>query len=195
MDYSGAETEYRATAFEVKAVDRRQRIIAGFAAYHSNLDRVQDIIDPQASAKAVAGLDLKRVGVFVGHKTDRLSVGRPLRIEAQPQGLYTETLIRPGPSGDDVLAAAEFEHQSGSALGMSIGYRVRAHKYERGPEGKSIRRILDYQLVEYSYCDRNTTANPEAVTLGVKQADARWEAPPADYPDLGAFYAATEAVP
>lgn len=156
------------TALEIKTVDRRQRLISGFAAYHSNVDRVADIIDPSASVKAVNRLSSPAdVAVFVGHQANTLPVGIPQKIEATPEGLYTETYILKGPVGDNLLDVAEDLMAHGQKLGMSIGYQPLSAKPERS-SGKLVRRLMDYGLQEYSYAASQMIANPRALATGVK---------------------------
>jgi len=155
-------------AFKVKTVDVGQRIISGWAAYHNNVDRVDDIIEPSASVKAVARLKSPAdVGVFIGHDLSRLPVGVPVKIEAYPEGLYVETKIFEGPTGDDLLGAARGLRESGGSLGMSIGYRLHDGRRDR-VNGKMIRRITDYSLHEYSFAASQAIANPSALVTGVK---------------------------
>lgn len=154
--------------FTVKTVDLGQRIIAGWAAYHGNIDRVDDIIEPGASVKAVARLKSPaQVGVFVGHDMSRLPVGIPVKVEAHPEGLFVETKIFDGPTGDDLLGVARGLHAAGQSLGMSIGYRLLDGKRDR-VNGKMIRRITDYSLHEYSFAASQAIANPSALVTGVK---------------------------
>lgn len=170
-------------AFKIKTVDFGSRVIAGWAAYHGNLDRVADIIEPAASVKAVARLKAPSdVGVFIGHDLGRLPVGVPVKIEAHPEGLYTETKIFEGPTGDDLLGAARGLREHGQSLGMSIGYRVHDARPDR-VGGKSIRRLTDYSLHEYSFAASQAIANPAALVTGVKiggsmytvrEMDGRW---------------------
>ena len=162
MDYYGA-------TLELKSVDFSQRIISGYAAYHNNLDRIHDVISPQASVKAVARItDPSSIGVYIGHdETHQLPVGIPLRIQATPQGLYTETKIKPGPVGDDLLQTAHFMQANGQPLGMSIAYYTKAaHRMQ--VEGKVARGIDDYELRHYCYAANQVVANPMALAPSVK---------------------------
>lgn len=160
--------------FQIKTVDFGQRIISGWAAYHSNVDRTADIIEPAASQKAVARLTSPSdVGVFIGHDMSRLPVGVPIKIEARPEGLYTETRIFEGPTGDDLLGAARGLRAEGKSLGLSIGYRVHDARPDR-VAGKSIRRLLDYSLHEYSFAAQQAIANTSALVVGVKTGDGMY---------------------
>jgi hypothetical protein len=155
----------------IKAVDLEQRIISGHAAAHSNLDRVRDVIEPQASVKAIRRLaNPASVAVFIGHQHDSLPIGIPIKIEATPEGLYTETLIKPGVFGDDLLQTARFLQEHGQPLGMSIGYQTEASRPDR-LNGKMIRRILDYSLKEFSFAANQMIANPKALVTSVKAGD------------------------
>lgn len=164
MDHFGAE-------LQIKSVSD-QRIISGWAAYHSNVDRVADIIEPGASQKAVARLtDPSTVGVLIGHDMSRLPVGVPIKIEARAEGLYTEVKVFDGPTGDDLLGAARGLKAAGRSLGLSIGYRIRDARPDR-VNGKAIRRLLDYDLIEFSYASQQAIANDKALVVGVKTGGA-----------------------
>lgn len=155
-------------SLEIKTVDSLQRIISGWAAVGSNIDRVRDIIDPRANQKAGARANPSQVAVYIGHQAaTTLPMGVPVVIRAEGKGLYTETLVKPGPFGDDLLETARFLQQHGQTLGMSIGYRVRDARPDR-VDGKTVRRILDYELIEYSFASSQAIANPEALVTGVK---------------------------
>lgn len=161
LSYFGAD-------LELKTVDVGQRIISGYAAAHNNIDRVRDIIDPAASVKTVRRLGKPAdVAVFIGHDSTALPVGIPQKIEATPTGLYTETYILRGAAGDNLLAVAKDLQDHGESLGMSIGYRTMDSRPDR-VQGKMVRRILDYDLKEYSYGASQVIANPAALVHAVK---------------------------
>jgi HK97 family phage prohead protease len=162
--------EYLSADLEIKTLDVPRRIISGYACVHNTVDRVHDVIDPTASAKAVARLgNPADIAVFVGHDTKSLPVGIPQVIEATPQGLYTETYILKGRDGDNLLATAKDLLDHGQSLGMSIGFKTRDSRYEpAGAAGKKVRRLLDYELKEYSFAAAQAIAHPEALVASVK---------------------------
>jgi hypothetical protein len=164
--------EHFAADLELKTVDVPQRIISGYACIHHTPDKVHDIIDPIASAKAVARLGSPSdVAVFIAHDTQSLPVGIPQTIQATPQGLYTETYVLKGPVGDNLLAVAKDLQEHGQSLGMSIGYKTKDSRYEQtGPSGKQkrVRRLLSYELKEYSFAASQAIAHPEALVSAVK---------------------------
>jgi hypothetical protein len=168
------QLDYCQADLELKTVDLSQRIISGYACVHSTVDKVHDIIDPSASAKAVARLGSPSdIAVFVGHATNTLPVGIPKVIEATPQGLYTETYILKGSEGDNLLAVARDLLEHGQSLGMSIGYKTKDSRHESigGPgAGKTrrVRRLLDFELREYSFAAQQAIAHPEAIVSAVK---------------------------
>ena len=163
----GGGVDHLGATLELKAVDIQQRIISGYAAVCSNLDRVGDIIDPAAFTKCLSEKAPGDIAVFIGHKTDTLPVGIPVKLQADGKGLYSETLIKPGPIGDDLLQTAAFLQRHGRSLGMSIGYRTRGSKMER-VNGKLVRRLMDVDVAEYSFAASQSIANPEALVVGVK---------------------------
>jgi HK97 family phage prohead protease len=162
--------EYLSANFELKTVDLPQRIISGYACVHNTVDRVHDVIDPIASAKAVARLGSPAdIAVFVGHDTKSLPVGIPRKIEATEQGLFVETYILRGSAGDNLLAEAKDLMDHGQSLDMSIGYRALQSTPERAGT-KTVRRLLDYDLREYSFAAAQAIANPMALVSAVKTA-------------------------
>jgi HK97 family phage prohead protease len=196
--------DHLGAALELKSVDISQRIISGYAAVCSNLDRTNDIIDPGAFTKCLTEKAPGEVAVFIGHQTDTLPVGIPVLLKADGKGLYSETLIKPGPVGDDLLETAAFLQRHGRSLGLSIGYRTRDSKLER-VGGRMVRRLLDVDVMEYSFAASQSIANPEALVVGVKaakqaseyhieqQADGWHVIDDDDGDDLGTFDSETEA--
>lgn len=153
------------TAFEVKAVDGEQRIVEGYASAFGNVDRVGDVIDSTAFDRTLREKPPGDVGVFIGHQHADLPIGQALEIRPDAKGLFTRTLVLDGPQGDQLLAAARK-----GLLGMSIGYTARAARPDQ-VQGKTVRRLTDIDLVEYSFAAKATIANPQAVITGVKHAD------------------------
>ncbi len=186
---------------EVKAVDTSQRVITAYAAVAGNLDRVGDIIDPGAFKTCLAEKPPTDVSVFIGHKTDDLAVGVCRAWQFDGKGLLTETKVFDGPAGDNLLANVRGMMAVGRQVGASIGYRTRKSAPERY-DGKLVRRLLDIDVMEYSFADSNAVANQQALVLGVKvvgdyrieQRDDGWHViEPADGDDLGT-YESEEAV-
>ncbi len=166
LDYFGAE-------ISLKTVSLGRRLISGHAAAHHNIDRVRDIVDPGASAKAVSRLGAPSdVEVLIAHNQQSLPVGIPQRIEATPQGLYTETYVLKGPAGDNLLAVAKDLLDHGLTLGMSIGFKTHDSRMEQTARGR-VRRILDYELKEFSFASRHAIANPLALVSDVKSRQGR----------------------
>lgn len=155
--------DHLAATFEVKAVDHGQRLIDGYAAVFGNLDRAGDVLDVKAFDRTLRERQPTDVAVFVGHQHADLPVGEALELYPDAKGLFTRTHVLEGPLGDQLLSAARK-----GLLGMSIGYFAREHKPER-LNGKTVRRLLDVDLVEYSFAAKATIANPEALIVSVKQ--------------------------
>lgn len=155
-----------ATALEIKQVSE-QRIISGHAAAWS-LDRVGDVIEPTAFTKTLSEKAPADVAVFIGHNSAALPVGIPLVIRPDEKGLYTEVRVFDGPEGDNLLAVARGLKAHGQTLGLSIGYRVRDSKMERTAGSQMVRRLLDIDLIEFSYAAKQSIANPAALMTSVK---------------------------
>lgn len=163
-----AEVKTLRTDFEIKSVVPEQRIIEGYAAVGGNLDRVGDIIDHAANVKA-AMTPPGDIGVFIGHQSADLPIGRCLELRAVDGGLWTKTYVFPTSRGDDLLQTAKALQDAGSALGLSIGYRTNDYTHERR-DGKMARILKSYQLAEYSYAAKQVIANPRALVTSVKSA-------------------------
>ncbi len=181
--------DHWAGMLELKTVDVSRRLIAGYAAVHSNIDRVGDIIDPGASVKAVAQITdpARDVAVFIAHNSAALPIGLPQLIQATPKGLYTETYVLKGAAGDNLLAVAKDLQDHGHALGLSIGYKTQDSRRQMAGT-KMARRIMAYSLKEYSFAAAQAIANPEALVTAVKSMSAGMDS-------AGGFIIPANAVP
>lgn len=163
----GGGVDHLGVTLEVKSVDTSQRVITAYAAVAGNLDRVGHIIDPGAFTKCLSEKAPTAVSVFIGHKTDDLAVGVCQAWQFDGKGLLTETKVFDGPAGDNLLANVRGMMAVGRQVGASIGYRTRKSAPERY-DGKLVRRLLDIDVMEYSFADSNAVANQQALVVGVK---------------------------
>jgi HK97 family phage prohead protease len=196
--------DHLGVTLEVKSVDTSQRIITAYAAVAGNLDRVGDIIDPGAFTKCLQEKPPTAVSVFISHKTDDLAVGVCQAWQFDGKGLLTETKVFDGPAGDNLLANVRGMMAVGRQVGASIGYRTRKSAPERY-DGKLVRRLLDIDVMEYSFADSSAVANTQALVVGVKagkqaseyhvaqQADGWHVIDDDDGDDLGTFDSQAEA--
>jgi HK97 family phage prohead protease len=168
------QTSHFGAAFEIKTIDESQRIISGYAAVIGTMDRGRDIIDAKALTATLTEKKPADVAVFIAHKADALPIGIPLVMRLDAKGLYTETKVKPGPVGDDLLETAKFLQEHGQPLGLSIGYYARKSAYEVGPDHKTARRLLDIDLMEYSFAPHQTIMHPDAVMTGVKTMNGHY---------------------
>lgn len=164
--------DHLGTSLEIKTVSFPDRTIEGYAAIFGNADRLGDIIDPAAFTKTLSEKPSSAVDVLIGHNALSLPVGVPIEIRADGVGLWTKTLIKPGPVGDDLLHTAEFLRQNGRKLGMSIGYRARDRRPERKAGGGYVNRLMDIDLSEYSFASDRMTVNPLATVTSVKAGES-----------------------
>src|SRR4029077_13419987 len=161
------ETKVLPLAFTVKSVDRKLRIIEGYAST-PDLDNGDDIVEANACKFA----DPTDVGVYIGHdwRLGALPTGVPIEIRQDTKGLFTKTRIFETARGDELLTVAEESLAIGKPLGQSIGYptdSVEASFERKG--GKMIRRISSLELKEFSYTPM--PMNEKAVTTAVKARD------------------------
>jgi HK97 family phage prohead protease len=156
---------------ETKTVNASQRIIEGYAATWHGPDRVGDIIDQKAFTRTLREKKASDIAVFIGHNSTALPVGICLEAKPDDYGLWTKTLVAPTPAGDNLLGTAKFFHDQGQKLGLSIGYNTRDYRYDK-LEGKTVRRLLDVDLGEYSFAAPMVVANPMALSTAVKSRSA-----------------------
>lgn len=150
------------TRVEIKAVDTTQRLIEGYAAAFSNLDRTGDVIDKGAFDRTLK--ENTDVVAFIGHDSSKLQVGEAISIKADADGLLTTTSVYNTADGDALLEVARRRLARGKTLGMSIGYRTVKQK-----QVGNTRHLLDVDLVEYSFlASPDFAANPLATVTGVK---------------------------
>jgi uncharacterized protein len=129
------------------------RTITGYAAAFNNIDKVRDIIHPGAFKQTING---GRVKVGYNHT---YIIGKPVVMQEDSKGLYTESYISDTPRGNEVLQLVK----DGVLDTMSIAYEP--VKYD--DDAKGIRHLRELKLYEYGVVD--FAANDDAVVTGVKQ--------------------------
>lgn len=130
------------------------RTIMGYAAVFNNVDSYKDIIEPGAFKKTLE----ERAGkVKVAYNHGQL-IGRPLVMQEDAKGLYTESVVSKTAKGDEVLELIK----DGVITDMSIQYRTILEK----TEDNGIRRLIELKLYELGPVDFG--ANELAELTGVK---------------------------
>lgn len=159
-----------AATFEIKAVRSKERIIEGYASVYGNVDLGADVVKSGAFSDWLTKHQPADCLVFIGHDYKRLPVGVPITIREDGLGLFCSTKIFDGPSGDDLLAAAEGLASAGKSLGMSIGYTIEPGGYQYTKvDGQSVRELSKLGLREFSYTP--IPMNPAAGVTSVKDDD------------------------
>jgi HK97 family phage prohead protease len=137
--------KHQTLALEVRSVDESQRIIEGYANAFGVTDSYGTRWTPKTFERTIRE-EGAQARAFIGHDVSGLPVGKPVEMRIDETGLFTRTLISPGPQGDDLLAKAKFFHEQGAPIGMSVGFRsVRSHT-----EG-GVTVFDDVELREYSF--------------------------------------------
>lgn len=129
------------------------RTITGYAAYFGNRDKVGDIIDPGAFKKTLKERK-SRIKVYYNH---HLPLGKPVVVQEDEKGLYTESRITQTARGDEVLEYIK----DGVIDQMSIAYETINHEPD-----KVGRKLKELRLYEFGPVD--FAANEKAVITGVK---------------------------
>ena len=163
--------KHQTLSLDVRSVDDGERVISGYANAFGVVDSYGTRWTRQTFERTLRE-DADRVRVFVGHDMTGLPVGKPLTLRIDDHGLFTETLIAPGPQGDDILAKARFFQEQGSPLGMSVGFKPRKSHMDGAVEV-----FDDVDLREYSFV--SFEAVPGSQVVGV-----RAEGQPDDPPSL-----------
>jgi hypothetical protein len=139
----------------VAGISISERKIIGHAAMFGNIDRVNDTIKSGAFKKTIRERG-KSVKVFYNHNTP---IGRPVVMQEDDKGLYTESIISATAKGDEVLQLAA----DGVITDMSIAYEAIDFAYDAK---SGIRTLKELKLFEFGPVDFG--ANEAAVITGVK---------------------------
>jgi hypothetical protein len=148
----------RSDEFELKALSEKDGIgtFEGYAAFFNNLDRVDDIILPNA----FDGVKAKDVMLFWSHNNDEV-IGAPLELTPDAKGLYGKFElnldVNRGREGYALLKAGHIKH-------MSIGYKTLDYEWDK--ERQNVRLLKKLSLMEISLVA--IPANPKAEVMGVK---------------------------
>lgn len=144
-------TEFK--RFKAEDVDTEGRMIMGYAAAFSNVDRVGDVIERGAFKKTIAE---RKIKVFYNHQ---MPIGSPKVMREDERGLYTESYISKTAKGDEILELV----RDGVISEMSIAYEVVKGNWD---EREKVRKLKELKLYEYGPVD--FAANEDAVISGVK---------------------------
>lgn len=173
------------TVLEIKAVNESERVVEGYAAVFSNLDKNGDVIEPGAFLRTLAEHQPQDFAVFIGHQANTLPVGIPLEVRADARGLYTKTRVFRTTAGNDLLAAGKELQVAGQTLGMSIGFLTKDFIWVNNGNGEGMpgshRRLKDIELIEYSFASPKVIANPQALVTSVKLADLETKPLPGEH--------------
>lgn len=155
---------------EIKAIHAKERVIEGHCSAYGNTDLGDDVVKAGAFSDWLTKNQPADALVFIGHDYKRLPVGVPTIIREDAHGLFCATKVFEGPSGDDLLAAAEGLAAAGKSLGLSIGYSIDPNGARWAKrDGQSVRELHKLSLREYSFTA--IPMNPAAVVTGVKDED------------------------
>ena len=135
-------------------VDKSGRTIVGHAAVFGNIDSYGDIIERGAFERTLTN-NGGRVKVFYNHMHP---IGRPMKMEEDDYGLYTEAYISKTPMGDEILQLVEDK----AIDEMSIAFET-----IRSEENADGNRMLK-ELKLYEFGPVSMAANEQAVITGVK---------------------------
>ena len=147
--------------FDVKAIDEEQGIIEGYGAtFSKNPDSYGDIIDHGAFSKTLKENADSIVSLF--NHSIMEPIGLP-ELSQDKDGLYAKIkLVLEVPRAREVLALAK----AGVIKRMSIGYETVKSDLIDGVRHLKEVRLYDVSPVVFA-------ANPEAMILGVKEAEEK----------------------
>jgi len=139
----------------IKAVDGQDSWkIRGYAAT-SDLDRQNDVIAPEALARAVA--DLKRnTTVFYEHKHDQPPVGKILNAGTDEQGLWVEVMV--SKTRPDIWQLIQEGILSKFSIGGKLKQATRGFSKEKN---KEFNHIQDLEILEVSIVGLPANENAE----------------------------------
>lgn len=154
--------ERKTVKFEVKEVNEEEGIFAGYASTFSDVpDSYGDIVDPGAFKKTLKAQKGQIVSLF--NHSIMEPIGKPTEMAEDDKGLLIKAKLSLG-----VQRARETLSlmKDGVITQMSIGYETIKQTYDGG-----IRHLKEVKL--YDVSPVVFAANPEAVIVGVKQAELK----------------------
>ena len=161
--------EYLNLPFEIKSdhleEDENFFFFKGFASTYGNIDLVDDRIERGAFKESLL---VRRPKVFFEH---RETIGVSIEEIEMDKGLFVKAKL---PKADTLVSGRVIPQMKiGSINTLSIGFRIRDHRFE-----DHIRVIEKADLFEYSPV--TFAANPEAVITGMKAVGGSTRLPLAD---------------
>ena len=90
---------------------------SGYASVFGNVDDGDDVVEPGAFAKTLAG-DIGRVKILSGHDEGALPIGRPVELREDGRGLYIRGRISGTALGRDIMTLL----RDGVLSELSIGF-------------------------------------------------------------------------
>ena len=137
--------------------DSEKGTFEGHGAVFGNVDSDDDIIEPGAFSKFLAG-DWSRVKILVLHNDEWLPIGKPLEMYEDDVGLYIVAKISDTSMGKDVLTLLRDDVLNE----LSIGYIT----HDSYSDAQHIRHLTELELLEVSVV--TWAANDQAKILDVK---------------------------
>lgn len=152
----------------VKKVEGDKRVIEGFVST-SDLDRVRDIVKPEAFREALTNY-LKSPVLFYNHRTWELPIGKVTTAEIKKKGFFVRAEVIESEHPDLATANAVWELvEAGVLKAFSFGFHILESMID--PEAK-IRVIKRLELLEVSIV--GIPANPNAtfsIAKGIETGD------------------------
>jgi len=153
--------ERKTFRFEIKQVDEEQGIIEGYGSTFSKIpDSYGDIVDEGAFTKTIKENAGNIVSLF--NHSIMEPIGKP-ELSVDKKGLFARIqIVRGVRKAEETLLLAK----AGVITQMSIGYNTIKESWEKG-----IRHLQEVKL--YDVSPVIFAANPEAVIVGVKEAELK----------------------
>lgn len=160
--------EFKQFNHEIKGVDETSGVIEAYANVYNNIDSDDDISMPGAFTKTVSE-NFKRIRVLRNHNpTERLGIAKEINA-SDPYGLFTVTQFNMNKAlSRDMFFDNKMALDNGQNAELSIGVIAKNYNDEE-MNGRRIRKISEWQLMEYSFLD-SWAANEFAIVTQIKSA-------------------------
>lgn len=149
--------EYKQMQFKMGEYNEEEGIFSGYGAVFENIDSGGDVIEPGAFTKTLAE-GWERVKILALHNDCWLSIGRPLELREDTNGLFLSAKVSDTSMGKDIKVLLK----DGVLNELSIGYDPTIFDYD----GNGIRHLREVKLWEVSVV--TWAMNPEATITGYK---------------------------
>jgi HK97 family phage prohead protease len=153
-------TEYKNLRFEIKDITNKGEILMKHSTFN-NVDRVDDIVEPQAFDEQYKSVKASDIGFYFNHHSDQV-IGTTQKVYRDNEAAYTLAMF----SKDSLGQGVQEMVMQKAITAVSMGYVAEKKEYVYNGS-KRVRKLQKIRHLESSLLTK-TPANPLATIVDVK---------------------------